>query len=105
MKRSKDWLPTLVLVAMLSAFTCQAARAEEEEEKEYEPADLSALVALLPDKWVIGLCMTSLINGSTAWLSATPTPRPWSCWANFTPQPIARFNMTIRYLIWVSVST
>jgi hypothetical protein len=49
MRRSKDWLPTLVLVAMLSAFTCQAARAEEEEEKEYEPADLSALLALLPD--------------------------------------------------------
>ena len=48
MKRSKDWLATLVLVAMLSAFTCQVARSEEEEEKEYEPADLAALLALLP---------------------------------------------------------
>lgn len=49
MKRNKDWLPTLVLVAMLSAFTWQAASAEEEEEKEYEPADLAAFQALLPN--------------------------------------------------------
>jgi hypothetical protein len=49
MNRNKNWLATLVLAATLGAFTCQATRAEEEEEKEYEPADLTALLALLPN--------------------------------------------------------
>lgn len=50
MKRSAvGWLSTFSMLLVLSAFTYQLAYGEEEEEKEYEPADLAALLGLLPN--------------------------------------------------------
>ena len=49
MKRSAvSWLSTLAMLVVLSTFTFHVAYGEEEEEKEYEPADLAAFLALLP---------------------------------------------------------
>ena len=50
MRRSGGgWLSTLTMLVVLSAFTCQVAYAEEEEEREYLPADLAELLALIPN--------------------------------------------------------
>ena len=71
MKRNRDWLPAFVLVATLSAFTCQAARAEEEEEKEFEPADLAALLAALPNsKFSLGDGLKLTSKGAETPISA-----------------------------------
>ena len=48
-RSSVAWLSILTMLVVLCAFNSQVAYAEEEEEREYEPAYLAALLALLPD--------------------------------------------------------